>query len=48
MITRDLCRACGFNGPKMRGKFDTYVTRLQNAGHIVTEDFSIPMTATLS
>lgn len=42
MITRDLRRACGFNGPKMRGKFDSYVSRLQMAGYIVTEDFVYP------
>lgn len=38
-ITRDLRRLCGFNGPKMRGRFDAYVTRLQRGCHIVTEDF---------
>ena len=42
MITRDLRRACGFDGPKMRGKFDSYVTRLQAACRIVTEDFVYP------
>lgn len=42
MITRDLRRACGFNGPKMRGKFDSYVSKLQMAGRIVTEDFVYP------
>lgn len=42
MITRDLRKVCGFDGPKMRGKFDAYVTRLQNAGYIVTEDFVYP------
>ncbi|MCD8309816.1 MAG: hypothetical protein LUB83_01160, partial [Prevotellaceae bacterium] len=30
---------CGFTGPKMRGKFDAYVTRLQMGCRIVTEDF---------
>lgn len=42
MITRELRKACGFDGPKMRGKFDSYITRLQNAGYIVTEDFVYP------
>ena len=31
LITRELRAACGFNGPKMRSKFDGYVTRLQMA-----------------
>ena len=39
MITRELRRACGFTGPKMRSRFDGYVTRLQMACRIVTEDF---------
>lgn len=42
MITRDLRAACGFTGPKMRGRFDAYVTRLQMACRIVTEDFVYP------
>lgn len=42
MITRDLRAACGFTGPKMRSKFDGYVTRLQMACRIVTEDFVYP------
>lgn len=42
MIARDLRKACGFDRPKMRGKFDSYITRLQNAGYIVTEDFVYP------
>ena len=42
MITRDLRRACGFDGPKMRSRFDAYVTRLQGACRIVTEDFVYP------
>lgn len=42
MITRELRKACGFDGPKMRSKFDTYISRLQNAGYIVTEDFIYP------
>ena len=28
MITRELRAACAFTGPKMRGKFDGYITRL--------------------
>ena len=42
MITRELRAACGFTGPKMRGKFDAYITRLQMACYIVTEDFVYP------
>ena len=42
LITRELRAACGFDGPKMRGKFDGYVTRLQMACRIVTEDFVYP------
>ncbi|MCD8309988.1 MAG: hypothetical protein LUB83_02045 [Prevotellaceae bacterium] len=39
LITRELRAACGFTGPKMRSKFDTYVARLQMGCRIVTEDF---------
>ncbi len=42
LITRELRAACGFTGPKMRGRFDGYVTRLQMACRIVTEDFVYP------
>ncbi len=42
LITRELRSACGFNGPKMRSRFDAYVTRLQMACRIVTEDFVYP------
>ena len=42
IITRQLRSACGFDGPKMRGKFDGYVTRLQMACLIITEDFVYP------
>lgn len=42
MVTRDLRAACGFDGPKMRGRFDSYVTRLQMMCRIVTEDFVYP------
>lgn len=42
MITRELRAACGFTGPKMRSKFDAYITRLENQCRIVTEDFVYP------
>lgn len=42
MITRDLRRACGFTGTKMRGKFDAFIARLQMECYIVTEDFVYP------
>ena len=42
MITRDLRRACDFTGKGMRSKFDAYVTRLQMACRVVTEDFIYP------
>ena len=42
MITRQLRAACGFTGPKMRSKFDGYVTRLQMGCYLVTEDFVYP------
>lgn len=42
LITRELRAACGFDGPKMRSKFDGYITRLQMATRIVTEDFVYP------
>ena len=42
MITRDLRNACGFTGEKMRGRFDSYVTRLQMGCRVVTEDFVYP------
>ena len=42
LITRELRAACGFTGPKMRSRFDSYVTRLQMGCHIVTEDFVYP------
>lgn len=43
MITRELRAACGFTGPKMRSRFDGYVTRLQMGCYIVTEDFVYPV-----
>ena len=42
MITRELRKACGFTGPKMRSRFDAFVSRLQMGGWIVTEDFVYP------
>ena len=42
LITRELRALCGFNGPKMRSRFDSYITRLQMACRIVTEDFIYP------
>ena len=42
MITRELRAACGFTGPKMRSRFDGYITRLQMDCRIVTEDFVYP------
>lgn len=42
LITRDLRKACGFDGPRMRGKFDAYLTRLEMACRIVTADFVYP------
>lgn len=43
MITRELRAACGFTGPKMRSRFDNYITRLQMACRIVTESFVYPV-----
>ena len=42
LITRELRASCGFTGSKMRSRFDSYVTRLQMACRIVTEDFVYP------
>ena len=42
LITRELRAACGFTGTKMRSRFDGYITRLQMACRIVTEDFVYP------
>lgn len=39
LITRDLRAACGFTGKGMRSKFDAYLTRLEMATYIVTENF---------
>ena len=43
LITRELRAACGFTGPKMRSRFDSFITRLQMACRIVTEDFVYPV-----
>lgn len=42
LITRDLRRLCGFTEPKSRSRFDGYITRLQMACRIVTQDFVYP------
>ena len=42
MITRESRAACGFDGAKMRSRFDSYITRLQMACRVVTEDFVYP------
>lgn len=39
MVSTDLRTACGFNGGKQRSQFDAYITRLQMATLIVTENF---------
>lgn len=43
LITRELRAACGFNGKGMRSKFDGYITKLEMATYIVTEDFVYPL-----
>ncbi len=43
MITRELRAACGFTGKNMRSRFDAYVSRMQMACQIVTEDFVYPV-----
>ena len=45
MITRELRAACGFTGQNMRGRFDGYVSRLQMATRIVTEDLCTRLTS---
>lgn len=42
MISRELRAACGFTGTKMRSRFDSFITRLEMSGYIVTEDFVYP------
>lgn len=44
LITRELRAACGFTEPKMRSRFDTFITHLEMAGLVVTEDFVYPRT----
>lgn len=39
MVSTDLRTACVFNGGKQRSQFDAYITRLQMATLIVTENF---------
>ena len=41
-VTRELRAECGFTGPKMRSRFDAYITRLEMGCRIVTEDFVYP------
>lgn len=41
-VARELRAACGLTGPKMRGRFDSYVNKLQMGCYIVTEDFVYP------
>lgn len=48
LITRELRAACGFTGKGMRSKFDGYLTRLEMATYIVTEDFIYPRTSTIT
>lgn len=42
LITRELRSACGFDGKGMRSRFDGYLTKLEMACRIVTEDFVYP------
>lgn len=42
MITKELRAACGFHGQGMRSKFDGYLTKLEMATYIITEDFIYP------
>lgn len=42
MIARELRATCGFTGPKMRSRFDAFVTRLQMGCYVITEDFVYP------
>ena len=42
LITKELRAACGFNGPGMRSKFDSYLTRLEMATEVVIENFVYP------
>ena len=42
LLTKELRAACGFQGKGMRSKFDGYITRLEMASYIVTENFVYP------
>lgn len=42
LITRELRHACGFNGKGMRSRFDGFLTKLEMATYVVTEDFVYP------
>jgi len=42
MIARELRAACGLTGKNMRSRFDTYITKMQMACLVVTEDFVYP------
>ena len=42
MIARELRAECGMTGPKMRGRFDSFVNKLQMGCYIVTKDFVYP------
>lgn len=42
LITRELRAACGFNGKGMRSRFDGFITKLEMATYVVTEDFVYP------
>ncbi|MCD8304145.1 MAG: hypothetical protein LUC86_04885 [Prevotellaceae bacterium] len=42
LTTRELRRACGFTGARMRSRFDGYVASLEMGCRVVTEDFVYP------
>ena len=42
LTVKDLRVECGFTGPKMRSRFDSYLSRLEMGCYIVTEDFVYP------
>lgn len=46
MLTRELRKACGFSGTKMRSRFDARIAKLQMACRIVTRDFVYPLDRT--
>ena len=45
LITRELRAACEFTGPKMRSRFDAYITRLEMAATSLQKTLSIPAIA---